>query len=186
MGEHVNATDPDIHEPKGVSTANSGDVYVADGAGSGAWGQSVSEYANIYTQKSDSVTLSSIGTTVQTLPFSTDGAENGAVADSSNNRLTLTTAGDYKVDFHISMATAAAGDAGLYSFVVLDDGVVTPLESDIELSGTTDTTVVSVSGVITVGAGSQLTVRIASDEAGNTDDIEIYNAQLSALLLKAT
>jgi microcystin-dependent protein len=30
-------TDPDIHEPKGVSTAPSGSVYVADGAGSGEW-----------------------------------------------------------------------------------------------------------------------------------------------------
>lgn len=35
--EHVNITDPNIHEPKGVSTANSEDVYIADGVGSGAW-----------------------------------------------------------------------------------------------------------------------------------------------------
>lgn len=35
--EHKNITDPNIHEPKGASTANSGDVYVADGAGSGVF-----------------------------------------------------------------------------------------------------------------------------------------------------
>lgn len=37
MVEHVNITDPYIHEPKGAAAANSGDIYVADGAGSGSW-----------------------------------------------------------------------------------------------------------------------------------------------------
>lgn len=35
--EHRTVTDPDIHEPKGASTAASGRAYIADGAGSGAW-----------------------------------------------------------------------------------------------------------------------------------------------------
>lgn len=35
--EHVDITDPAIHEPKGASTAASGAIYVADGAGSGLW-----------------------------------------------------------------------------------------------------------------------------------------------------
>lgn len=34
---HKNITDPQIHEPKGVSAATSGQVYVADGSGSGDW-----------------------------------------------------------------------------------------------------------------------------------------------------
>lgn len=37
MVEHVTITDPEIHEPKGASSANSGEVYVANGAGSGSW-----------------------------------------------------------------------------------------------------------------------------------------------------
>lgn len=37
MPEHVNITDPNLHEPKGVSSAAAGKVYVADGLGSGAW-----------------------------------------------------------------------------------------------------------------------------------------------------
>lgn len=35
--EHSTITDPDIHEPKGISTATVGQTYVADGAGSGVW-----------------------------------------------------------------------------------------------------------------------------------------------------
>lgn len=35
--EHSTITDPEIHEPKGAAAASVGEVYVADGAGSGAW-----------------------------------------------------------------------------------------------------------------------------------------------------
>lgn len=37
MPEHVNISDPDIHEPKGVAASPAGKVYVSDGLGSGAW-----------------------------------------------------------------------------------------------------------------------------------------------------
>jgi hypothetical protein len=35
--QHSAITDPNIHEPKGVSTAVSNSVYVASGGGSGSW-----------------------------------------------------------------------------------------------------------------------------------------------------
>lgn len=34
---HSSLTDPYLHEPKGVASATNGQVYVADGAGSGSW-----------------------------------------------------------------------------------------------------------------------------------------------------
>lgn len=34
---HQSQTDPDLHEPKGASTADAGSYYVSDGAGSGSW-----------------------------------------------------------------------------------------------------------------------------------------------------
>lgn len=37
--QHVDITDPDIHEPKGAAAASGDTVYVADGAGSGTWQQ---------------------------------------------------------------------------------------------------------------------------------------------------
>lgn len=37
MAEHSDLTDPELHEPKGASTASANNVYVADGAGSGTW-----------------------------------------------------------------------------------------------------------------------------------------------------
>lgn len=35
--EHRNLTGAALHEPKGIETAASGTVYIADGAGSGTW-----------------------------------------------------------------------------------------------------------------------------------------------------
>lgn len=37
MPEHKDLTGADLHEPKGVDTAAAGQVYVADGLGSGTW-----------------------------------------------------------------------------------------------------------------------------------------------------
>jgi hypothetical protein len=37
MPLHSTITDPDLHEPKGISTASQGRVYVSNGAGSGSW-----------------------------------------------------------------------------------------------------------------------------------------------------
>lgn len=37
MPAHKNLTGVDLHEPKGVASATSGSVYVADGVGSGVW-----------------------------------------------------------------------------------------------------------------------------------------------------
>lgn len=36
---HSTLTDPYIHEPKNISTAAAGEIYIADGAGSGDWTQ---------------------------------------------------------------------------------------------------------------------------------------------------
>ena len=35
--QHKDLPDAQLHEPKGASSANAGDVYVSDGAGSGSW-----------------------------------------------------------------------------------------------------------------------------------------------------
>lgn len=42
---HAALTDPNLHEPIGVSTASAGQVYVADGAGSGDWAFPIKKYS---------------------------------------------------------------------------------------------------------------------------------------------
>ena len=43
MVEHVNIPDADRHEPKGISSAASGSVYVADGDGTGTWSNIIAD-----------------------------------------------------------------------------------------------------------------------------------------------
>lgn len=38
MGVHASLTDPELHEPKGASTASANTVYRANGSGGGSWG----------------------------------------------------------------------------------------------------------------------------------------------------
>ena len=45
--EHKNITDPNIHEPKGVASAASGEIYIADGVGSGSWGPQAANPNNV-------------------------------------------------------------------------------------------------------------------------------------------
>lgn len=47
MAQHKDLTGSDLHEPKGVSTASAGQVYVADGAGSGAWTGGVESFTSL-------------------------------------------------------------------------------------------------------------------------------------------
>lgn len=185
MPEHNALTGSQLHEPKGADSAASGTVYVSDGAGSGTWTNPSSDYGSIYTQESDTVSISSIGTTTQTLAFANDGPDNIVVADSANNRITCTNAGKYFVTFNISFSTTAAGDAGLYEFKVVDDGTPTRLAAAREMSGSSDTGSTSVAGIIEIGAGSQLTVEVESDNGSDTDDIDIYTSEFTVFYLGA-
>ncbi len=41
--QHKNITDPQIHEPKGISAATAGTYYIADGEGSGEWARDAAQ-----------------------------------------------------------------------------------------------------------------------------------------------
>jgi hypothetical protein len=163
-----------------VAAADAGTVYVADGSGSGSW-DTATTHAAIQTVEADAVSVSTIGTTAQTLPFESDGESSGVVADAANNRLTLTDAGTYLISFTISFATAAAGDSGLYEFKLMDDGVATGHTCATAMSGTADTSTTSLSALVTVGAGSHMTIEVESDNGSDTDDINLYSASLIAM-----
>ena len=154
--DHSTLTGADLHDPKPL------------------------EYAQVYTLESDAQSVGSIGTTGLTFPFVNNGENNTAVADASNNRITCTTAGVYSFNFTVAFATAAAGDAGIYEFKLYDDGAATGFATAANLSGSSDNTSLTLTAVLSVGAGSQMTINIESDEAGDTDDINIYTSSFTA------
>lgn len=61
MPQHSEISDPNLHEPKGISTAADGTVYIADGAGSGLWElPSVSERFTLTATMADVSTAGSV------------------------------------------------------------------------------------------------------------------------------
>lgn len=74
--QHSSLTDPNLHEPKGISTASANQLYLANGSGSGTWtnanrfpGTGWGKYTNTtYTGG----TALAVSTTPVLLPFTTD------------------------------------------------------------------------------------------------------------------
>lgn len=59
--EHASLTDPEIHEPKGVASASQGEVYVADGVGSGNWVNNVPQGWGLYHDAAAAQTVNTTG-----------------------------------------------------------------------------------------------------------------------------
>lgn len=184
--EHNVLTDPELHEPKGVAAATAGQVYRADGSASGDWKLN-DAYGHIYTIDSDSKTLDTIGTTAKKGDlFANDGVSNGTTCSASTDTITVLTAGDYYISFNMSFSTVAAGDSGDYEFHIRVDDVESILGVHRELSGTADAGSVAVQGILALTANEVVSVWIESDNGSDTDDIDIYAADLTVNLLRAT
>lgn len=188
--EHNTITDPNIHEPKGASAASVDTVLKADGTGSTSWSHpqenSLIAYGHLYTRGTDLATLSTIGTTPVLVPFSHAGVSNAMTLSQANASITVLKDGDYEINFNGSINTTDSTDAGSYVFRVNVDGATTFIESRVELSGTTDRCTVQAYGLISLTANDVITVEVDSDEAGNTDDLDLQVLSLSARLIRVT
>lgn len=111
---HSTLTDPYLHEPKGIASAASGEVYIANGAGTGAWTQG-HRYVGGYTTFSTTSPYShSVVTTDTALnPSFTLASNNGFAAVSSPNarvRYDGTESIHADVTFTTSIQQASGGD----------------------------------------------------------------------------
>lgn len=116
--EHSTLTTTDLHEPKGIASANSGQVYTADGAGSGTWEYSPLGWGYYLDNSGNQV----FGTTATKL--SIDGAGTltnetylprairgtGSLWDTTNDKILPMTLGDgydIRIDLPITAITTA-------------------------------------------------------------------------------
>lgn len=176
--EHSALTGASLHEPKGVASATSGDVYVADGAGSGNW-TNKSAYGSLVSIDTDSVSISTIGTTAKKLEaFSSNGDSSGTTPDYTSDDITIDTDGYYIISFSITLATVAAGDAGLYTFHLRKNAGEQGAACQVELSGSSDTTTVGFTTSAALVDTDVLTIYVESDNGGDTDDISVPFTEL--------
>jgi len=83
---HNSLTDPELHEPKGISTALAGQIYVANGSGSGVWVENSRIFGGYLTFSTSSPYAHSVTTSDTVLnPTFTTSVNNGFTGLSSPN-----------------------------------------------------------------------------------------------------
>lgn len=186
--QHNLITDPNIHEPKGVSSAAIGKVYVADGAGSGDWVYpSGYVHGEIYIDE---------GATAQTLPAAsayaklnptgewTQGVVKVIIASPSTGEMTFPEAGDYKLCFWCRFSTASLASGTEYNFKYAIDGSTSSRTlSASKISNGSDKLLVNAVGIASVTAGQVLSMYVGGDATSSSTDITILEAGLSAIKL---
>ena len=160
--QHSSLTDPNLHEPKGISTASANQLYLANGSGSGTWtnanrfpGTGWGKYTNTTYV---GTTALAISTSAVLLPFTTD---------DTVSQIPITLTGTTSSLMNLSTETlqfVAAGDlhALTLTFQIYNLNPGTPTHIDILINGSSDgTTYSTLLGGTTVpldkGAGQVIT-----------------------------
>lgn len=161
--EHSALTTGELHEPKGAATATSGEVYVADGLGSGDWAPADSHIAGYIAFDATTPAYQHSTTTSDTVlnpTFSIASSKNFSGASSPNARLVYDgTAGVYgAVNFVASIRQASGADR---------DIEIALYKNGTEVNGTRS--------IATISSGSWTTFGLTSVLALSTNDyIEIF------------
>lgn len=205
--EHASIDDPNIHEPKGISTATADQIYVSDGAGSGDWTDisTVLDSSASYTLNDlinvryEGNTATSIPAATWTqIPLNTVKTNNLSGVSLSSNRVTALPAGTYWIDasvpFEITNPTTTTHNhykAKLYNVTGSADLVIGTAETgtgDDDVTGTTTIfpTVRSlVKGVFTLASTSNVELRAWSTRTTDTTGGEETTADDSAVHVQA-
>lgn len=109
--EHNVITDPEIHEPKGASTASSGQVYVSNGAGSGSW-RYLPHGSFYYTNIGTGTTLTAPTSYTKIGPTTTGDSIPRDITHSGTGRLTYNGATSIDGGFQISITFKHSTGAG--------------------------------------------------------------------------
>lgn len=163
--DHANIPEAGLHEPKGVSTATAGTVYVADGAGSGSWVDPIPTdlprmgWVN-YADYATSITPQSISATTWT-------------------KLTNDTLGAQTVETYLPSGVSSLWDSTNDQLDFTDLAIGDELEFRLNLTVTTSTANQFVQGrlALAVGHASAYMLNVFSDhyKTAGTYNISVYN-----------
>lgn len=194
MPEHNVISDPDIHEPKGIASASDGEVYVANGAGSGAWtapgGATFGEMKVI----NNATTITPGAAADGTLNTDSDyvkvdtgiwvtGSVDGVTFDSSGY-LEVTIPGLYEISAWICFKASINNTLTAFKYSIDDTNTtLSPRKLSRLASTASDTGSTAASGFMTLDAGAKISFWVAVDNAAVITPID---AGLTITLLKAS
>lgn len=192
MTEHRVLTGADLHEPKGISTASSGQVYIADGAGSGSW---LSPGGSAYGEMKVTNNASTIALTAGSLTTNANyiKVDSGIWTSTRTNNMTfgasgyleVEVAGVYEIAFWGSVSISAVG-TNLVAFKYSTDdtnGSLSARKVTRQSNNAGDIGSVSGSGFVTLAIGDKLSLWTVCD--ANTN-LTMIDAGFTAILLEAS
>ena len=180
MPEHNTLTGADLHEPKGVATATAGQIYIADGAGSGTWlnnGWNTHGLMHIIGNSTAEVTPTAVDPTLATDSDYTKvitGWTTGHVEGITFNtdELVVPVAGEYEIHGWANISIPANNQKVALKYAIND---ATPYSSQ-RLIGTSAAAgdVINVSGasIVTLSASNTISLYIATDKVGDPTILE--------------
>jgi hypothetical protein len=186
--QHAVLTDPQLHEPKGVSTAASGKVYRANGSGSGVWVfPSGHAYGELYIEG---------GVTTQTLPAASATAKlnptgewtaNGnanVTLSATNGTITVLEGGEYQLNFWVSFTTASAAAQAKYNFHYAVNSVPSTRKVIVaKYTNGADTLNCSVTGYANLADNDVVSIYVGGDGTTSSTAITVLEAGLSLSLI---
>lgn len=175
--EHKIITDPNIHEPKGVSGATAGSVYTADGSGSGVWTVpeehlpsdiSIERVLDAY---STLATQNPTGLGEANATQITFGAAANTGSDPvnllSDGTLEVNESGLYRIKTSLQFGrTGASGTAGLL-FRVLLNGTQAGRSVYYKLANADSTQYFENDSWVNLTAGTEVTFEVMREDSGN-------------------
>jgi hypothetical protein len=186
--QHAVLTDPQLHEPKGVSTAASGKVYRANGSGSGVWVfPSGHAYGELYIEG---------GVTTQTLPAASgtdklnpsgEWTANGnanVTLSAANGTITVLEPGEYQLNFWVSFTTAAEAAQSRYNFHYAVNGVPSTRKVIVaKYTNNVDTLTCSVTGFADLNDNDVVSIYVGGDGTTSSTAITVLEAGFSLSLI---
>lgn len=168
--QHSVITDPNIHEPKDISTAAANATYVSDGGGSGSWlpvDYPVS--ADFILEARSEVTQNPTGLDAPLqLTLGPAQTVTGATLDTAGN-ITVTEDGTYVVVFVLRLSRATNTGISYLGFRWLVNGVMQGKPSAITIDAAANAIPFSFTTSVSLLANDVITVEIIRDSAGADD-----------------
>src|SRR5687768_97757 len=176
--QHSDITDPNIHEPKGISTATTGQVYAADGAGSGDWYIIDARGSVGFSNIAVPLTITYPASYTKVNPVTTASGFSREVTESASSRITYTGTDNKPPEIiaslYVDQASGANRDirAAIYkngSIVAISEVIVTTVTAS-------KVNIVLTAGVLAV-TNDYFEVYIRNE--GGSGDLRLYSYRLS-------
>lgn len=176
--EHKDIPDAQLHQIKGAASASSGQVPIATGSGTAAFGfLDWAQVANKPTASGYQSKLSSFSSVNQNpsavnapLQITFGSAQSTAdVSISAAGVITFNTSGNYLIDIFLRFGRSTSTGNAIILNRILKNGVQILNSNGLILSAATQTIPFSAAIPLTMAAGDTMTMEVARDSAGTND-----------------